>query len=121
MTPKSGSVKPANGRAQLSIIAFIAIVSIVPGMLRMGAGTPTAMPGAGIKLDPNRATREELMLLPGIGPKLADTIIDERTAAGADAFSSTEDLDRVPRIGPKTIEKLRPHLNAVDLRSGATE
>jgi hypothetical protein len=66
---------------------------------------------ARLRLDPNIATRDELMLLPGIGPKLSDNIIEYRAAAlVTPAFSVPEDLDNVARIGPITVEKLRPYL-----------
>ena len=61
----------------------------------------------GGRLDPNRAGRQELMLLPGIGPARAAAIAAERTQR---AFRSVEELDRVPGIGPRTLEKLRPWL-----------
>lgn len=54
----------------------------------------------------NTANQAELELLPGIGPSLAQRIIDDRGAHGA--FRSVDDLDRVKGIGPKTIQKLRP-------------
>ncbi len=93
------------------------------GALLMGAillgsiPRPSAMEGAGppidvrLRIDPNVATREELMLLPRIGPVLADAIIDYRTHCGrVPAFRRAEDLDEVYRIGPRTVELLRPHL-----------
>lgn len=55
----------------------------------------------------NRASQTELQKLPGIGPKLSQRILDERTKG---LFKSVEDLRRVPGIGPKTLEKLRPHV-----------
>ena len=61
----------------------------------------------GGRLDPNHASRRELMLLPGIGPARAAAITAERMQR---AFRSIEELDRVPGIGPKTLEKLRPWL-----------
>jgi competence protein ComEA len=62
-------------------------------------------------LDPNVATKDELMLLPRIGPVLADAIINYREANGpGPAFLCAEDLDNVHRIGPVTVEQLRPLL-----------
>ena len=76
------------------------------------ASAPAPRPEALTKrIDPNTASREELMLLPRVGGVTADAIIEFRTAAPTKpAFARAEDLDRVPRIGPKTIDRLRPVL-----------
>lgn len=55
----------------------------------------------------NSASVEVLLTLPGIGAKLAERIIAERTKM---RFITVEDLNRVPGIGAKTIEKLRPFI-----------
>jgi competence ComEA-like helix-hairpin-helix protein len=64
-----------------------------------------------LRLNPNTATAAELELLPRIGPTLARNIVAYRTAADEQpAFRQAEDLDRVSRIGPATVEALRPFL-----------
>jgi competence ComEA-like helix-hairpin-helix protein len=55
--------------------------------------------------DLNRASREELELLPGIGPVKADRIARWREEHGR--FGSLEDLLEVHGIGPITVERLR--------------
>ncbi len=64
------------------------------------------------RIDPNTAPAESLRRLPGIGPALAGGIIAHREAATrageARAFRTVDDLIRVPRIGPVTLERLRP-------------
>jgi comEA protein len=56
----------------------------------------------------NAASYEDLLALPGIGPVLAQRILDYRQAHGP--FGRIEELVRVNGIGPKLLEKLRPYL-----------
>ncbi len=57
-------------------------------------------------LNVNTATSSELQVLPGIGPKKADAIVNFRTENGP--FRQVDDLVQVKGIGPKTLAKLRP-------------
>jgi competence ComEA-like helix-hairpin-helix protein len=61
-----------------------------------------------MRIDLNRANGAELALLPGVGDRLADRIIDDRQRNGP--FASVDDLQRVPGMGPAIIERLRPHV-----------
>jgi DNA uptake protein ComE-like DNA-binding protein len=64
-----------------------------------------------LRLNPNTATAAELELLPRIGPTLGQKIVAYRAGvAEQPAFRRAEDLDRVPRIGPATVEAMRPFL-----------
>ena len=56
-------------------------------------------------IDVNAAGIDELMRLPGVGPVMAQNIVNARTEK---PFTSVADLDRVKGIGPKTLDKLRP-------------
>ena len=68
------------------------------------AGPQTAV----FQLDPNTAEWPELIQLPGIGPTLAQRIVESRRTDGP--FLDHEDLLRVRGIGPRTLERIRPHL-----------
>ncbi len=57
-----------------------------------------------VTIDLNRATRSQLIALPGIGEHLADAILEYRTAHGG--FHSIMELEQVPGIGPKRREGL---------------
>lgn len=59
-------------------------------------------------LDINSATQEELVLIPSVGPKTAETIIDYREKHGD--FSSLEELLKIRGIGPATLEKFKAYL-----------
>ena len=56
-------------------------------------------------VDINTATLDELQTLTGIGPVIAQRIIDYRTENGA--FTSIEDLLNVKGIGEATLNKFR--------------
>ncbi len=56
----------------------------------------------------NTASQQELESLKGIGPVKAKAIIDYRTKNGP--FKSYADLENVPGIGAKTLEKLKADL-----------
>lgn len=69
---------------------------------------PQAAPVELKGVDLNRASLEELLTLPGIGPVLAERIVRDRLINGP--FRSVHELLRVPGIGPKLLEKLRPRV-----------
>lgn len=64
--------------------------------------------GANERIDVDRATAEELLRLPRIGPALATRIVENRTAEGP--FGSLEVLERVPGIGPSALRALTRHV-----------
>ena len=57
-------------------------------------------------VDLNRASAADLEALPGIGPALAQAIIDHREQNGP--FRSVDGLADVRGIGPAKMEQLRP-------------
>jgi len=56
------------------------------------------------KVNLNTASQQELEALPGVGPKLAQQIIQSRQKK---PFTSLEDLDKVPGVGPSLLDKLK--------------
>lgn len=67
------------------------------------------------RLDVNRATAQEFDQLPGIGPALAQRILDYRRSHGP--FTAVEDLSLVKGIGSKKLDRLR---GLVTIRSETT-
>ncbi|MFT5367164.1 MAG: comEA protein [Candidatus Latescibacterota bacterium] len=62
--------------------------------------------GIAVSIDVNTATTKDFEKLPGIGPQIAQRIVDHRTKTGS--FTTLEDLTKVSGVGPKTLERLRP-------------
>lgn len=74
---------------------------------------------AEFKIDINSAELGELVLLPGVGRKLALAIIDRRQAAGR--FKSIDELIEVPGIGAKKLAALKPYLLPISGQSETDE
>ena len=66
------------------------------------------MPESALPVNVNTASAEELDVLPGIGPALAERIIAYREANGP--FTAAEDLLAVSGIGEKVLDGLRDQI-----------
>jgi len=85
----------------------------VPGEVQQRGAAKVATGGAAARqearqepVDLNTAPVDALCALPGVGPKTAAAIIDDRQQRGP--FTSVDDLARVKGIGPKKLERIRP-------------
>jgi competence protein ComEA len=97
-----GGLLPGSDPAAVNAAAVLTdgqqIAVGVPGAVqstRSGAGAPAT---GGALLDLNSATVADFDALPGIGPVLAQRIVDHRSAHGP--FTSVDQLDDVSGIGP---------------------
>ena len=63
-------------------------------------------------LELNRAALGDLLLLPGVGPKLAARIVEERERRGG--FASFDQLAEVNGVGPKKLAQLRGLVTITD-------
>ncbi|TFV77345.1 helix-hairpin-helix domain-containing protein [Blastococcus sp. CT_GayMR20] len=101
----AGGLLPEADPASVNLAAVVAdgeqVTVGVPGAPAAG---PDAAPGSAGPLDLNTAGVAELDALPGIGPVLAQRIVDHRTREGP--FTSVGQLDDVPGIGPATAAEL---------------
>jgi competence ComEA-like helix-hairpin-helix protein len=121
--PLSSSVTLA-GRAWLGAAAALLAIQFAGWCVDLSArgGSPVSTRHLQLRIDPNRATAAELDLLPRVGEKIAENIIAYReSVSDAPAFTTAEDLTHVPRIGPVTVELLRPHLRFSSAADDAVE
>jgi competence protein ComEA len=107
------ALRAAGGPLRPSDLALLNLAAkVTDGQLLLigvsGAGAIGADPTSGSSgpVDLNSATADQLDALPGIGPVLAQRIIDWRTAHGA--FRSVRDLDQVSGIGDSIYAELEP-------------
>lgn len=98
--------------AQVALCVFLVVLV---GLLafrgygnRLGA-RPTE-PAAVDLTDLNAADQKEIAQVPGVGPKLAEAIIDHRRLHGR--FKSVDELKNVRGVGPVTFEKIRNQFRA---------
>ncbi|MDX2035126.1 MAG: helix-hairpin-helix domain-containing protein [Isosphaeraceae bacterium] len=64
-----------------------------------------------LHVDPNSAPPALLAALPRLGPALVGRIVEAREQS---AILDESDLDRIPGIGPRTLEEVRPYLSFGD-------
>jgi competence protein ComEA len=73
-----------------------------------GSAGPSSAADGGAAVDLNTASLDQLEQLPGLGPVLAQRVLDWRTAHGR--FSSVDELREVGGIGPKKYADLAPRV-----------
>ena len=77
----------------------------VPEVGEENLPVPPASPSEGGPININTASPTELETLPGIGPSLAQSIVDYREAQGP--FAAVEDIQNVSGVGPATFVGFR--------------
>jgi competence protein ComEA len=78
------------------------------------AATVTATATAPVNL--NTATAEQLATIPGVGPRMAERIIDYRQKNGG--FKKFEDLMNVSGVGEKSFLKMKPLITVTPPKTG---
>ena len=102
----AGGMAPEADPGSVNLAALVTdgqqIVVGTPGAAG-AAGEAGAASGSGGRLNLNTATTGELDALPGVGPVLAQRIVDHRKQG---PFTSVDQLDDVPGIGPARAAEL---------------
>ncbi|MHC4964029.1 MAG: ComEA family DNA-binding protein [Planctomycetota bacterium] len=92
--------------AAISGAAWLRANRIVAPSAAGGRLTQPAPSWPDMRIDVNTASGPELDVLPGIGPRLAERIVADRAAHGP--FATLDDLARVPGVGQRLVEGVRP-------------
>jgi competence protein ComEA len=79
----------------------------------------TAAAGAVAKLDINRASVDELVGVPGIGPRMAQAIIELRTKKGS--FTTFDELLQVRGIKERTLKAIAPYFAVLTPPAATTQ
>jgi competence protein ComEA len=96
----------------IAVSAMTASAQSKPTTGNGAAATATA--AAPVNL--NTATAEQLATIPGVGPKMAERIIDYRQKNGG--FKKVEDLMNVSGVGEKSFLKMKPLITVTPAKSG---
>ena len=103
--------------------ALVLCALLIAGTPVLATPAPTQAQAAAEKpsLNLNAATVEQLATLPGIGPKVAERILEYRTKNGG--FKKIEELMNVKGIGEKSFLKIKPLVSVPksDKASGGDE
>jgi competence protein ComEA len=96
-------------------------IEVTPeGGYRLAAMSGDQLLTLGLAIDLNRASAEDLAAVPGIGPALAQRIVEYRQAHGS--FQKIEDLEeKVLGFGAKKVEKIKPFLIVAETNGTADE
>jgi len=90
------------------LMAAIAAIALSAPALSAQSKSPAAKPAAtaAAPVNLNTATAEQLATIPGVGPKMAERIIEYRQKNGG--FKKVEDLMNVSGVGEKSFLKMKP-------------
>lgn len=104
------------GRRVWALLAAIALAGLVAA--RHGYSLPEEKPelsGGEHRIDLSTAGVAEFTLLPGIGPVLANRIVEFRKERGG--LRDSMDLTAVRGIGARTVERIAPYVRVADRHS----
>lgn len=103
----------------VAVLAAVCLILMLSNWLavasseRIPGATVPQLEQAGLQIEINKASLAEFRLLEGIGPALAQRIVDDRDERGP--YRSVDDLQRVKGIGPKLVQKNRQWLKRDDV------
>ncbi len=103
--------------AERKVLLFIAILILCGATLKFFKVRLYGQPeqaydqvysGKAVLIDINTASQEELEIIPGIGPELANRILEYRVQNGQ--FQTLQDLHKVKGIGDKKLQAIKDYI-----------
>ncbi len=101
-----GPEPPKDSNITLSSGSHVEVAAA--GTYRLGRMSGPRLLTLGLALDLNSATAQDLEALPGIGPVLAQRLVQYRQTHGP--FKEMEDLLAVAGVGEKKLAQIKPYL-----------
>lgn len=108
--PPAERTRPAAPETRLALVLVMLALGWLSFRSCARGGGPvvlTPIEAPPLRVDPNHAPVGELLLVPGIGPVIAERI---RRLRRKRRFRSLEDLEQVHGIGPVLAERMRDHV-----------
>ena len=106
------------------VTVILAVLLLTPGIgaaadkkAALGPPVPEAAMALPQKLDLNRVSQEDLVSVPGIGPRMAQAIVDLRTKKGE--FKKIEELLEVTGIKEKKLASITGYFEVIPLPASA--
>jgi competence ComEA-like helix-hairpin-helix protein len=110
-------------RVSLGTLAFVLLVGALVLILAVGFAfaqdKTKKLPPPAKPIDINSATIDQLHSLPGVGPVIAQRILDYRKKSGP--FVRVDDLLAVQGISSARMEKIRPYVMVKEVASTPTK
>ncbi len=105
---------PRSAQAATAILLLVALALLgwhaVAGLSWGSRPTELNVNGTAGRIDLNHADRAQLLQLPGVGDRTAEHIEDYRSSHNG--FHNVEELRQVHGVGPLTLARLRPFIDA---------
>lgn len=99
-------LSPVDALPAQALLVFFAVLAAFAAFVGESPRPTSANDlAAPIRIDLNRATHEELNLLPGIGDKMAIKLIDRRDQIHG--FPDWQSIESVPGMGPATVRQMQ--------------
>jgi competence protein ComEA len=107
ISQKAGGPKPGTN-LNITVPSGSRVEVTPAGKYRLSRMSGSRLLGLGLAVDVNTATAQDLEALPGVGPVMAQRLVQYRQTHGP--FKTLDDLLAVAGVGKQKLARLKPHL-----------